>query len=94
MQRVDKIVDYLKAHWDAPGQTEIACVGYIEIYLFPTLLWKGAPCSAVSKLSVSQVLQARDEETRQTSAPMRIERSRGSSVSAQLLEFGCMASFP
>lgn len=74
-------------------QSEIVCMGCIEIYLFPILLWTGAPCSALSKISMSQVLQALDEETNQISVPMRIERSRGS-ISVQLLEFGYMAPCP
>lgn len=56
-------------------------MGCIEIYLFLTLLWKGAPCSVLSKTSMSQVLKAWDGETSQTSVPMGVERSRGSSLS-------------
>lgn len=94
MQRVDWIVDYLKVRWDTPRQSEIVYMRCIEIYLFPTLVWKGAPCSALSKTSMSQVLQAWDEETRESSVPVRVERSRGTSISAQLLEFGYMAPCP
>lgn len=59
-------------------QSEIACMRCIEIYLFPILLWTGPSCSALSKISMSQVLQAWDEETNQISVLVRIERSRGS----------------
>lgn len=51
----------------------------------PVLLRKGASCSVLSKAAVLQVLRAWDGETRQTSVPTRVEWSRGSSASAQLL---------
>lgn len=55
------------------------------MHLFHMLLRKGAPCSALSQVGVSQVLHACDEETRQTSVPTSVERSRESSASAHLL---------
>lgn len=69
-------------------------MGCIEIYLFLILVWKGAPCSALSKISMPQALQAWDEETSQTSAATRVERSKGSSVSAQLPQFCYVAPCP
>lgn len=49
------------------------------------VLRKGVPCSALSKVSVLQILHACDKETRQTSVPMKVEKSRRSSALAQLL---------
>jgi len=58
--------------------------GGIEMHLFPMLLKKRAPFSMLIKVAASHVLYAHDEETRQTSMPKRVKRSRGSGVPAQL----------